>query len=197
MEFLENECYHIYNRGNNKQRIFFRKSNYRFFIKKIKKHIVPYCDIISFNLMPNHFHFMIHANENSVKTKLAGRNRQRRNVLSEGFRILLSSYAQAINKQNGRTGSLFQQNTKSKYVSHIDSIHANTCFHYIHQNPYRARMINKLEDWEFSSFNDYCDVKRKTFVNRELGVKLLGLELESFYEDSYRMLYEYAIQKNY
>ncbi len=193
MQLLKNQLYHIYNRGNNKQRIFFSPANYKYFLKKVKKHIVPYCDILAWCLMPNHFHFMIHTNDLSMQLKRVGG--AKRNVLSEGFRFLLSHYALGINRQNGWCGSLFQQNTKSKYVSKEDLLHARTCFHYIHQNPFRSGMINNLEDWKYSSFHDYCDEKKETFVNRKLAVQLLDLNLSNFYEDSYRMLHEYAVQK--
>ena len=43
MRFFENQLYHIYNRGNNKQRIFFSANNYFYFLRKIKKHIFPVC----------------------------------------------------------------------------------------------------------------------------------------------------------
>jgi len=62
--------------------------------------------------MPNHFHFLIHANQITVETKKV--RHSYKNVLSEGIRNLLQSYAKGINKQNHSTGSLFQQNTKAK-----------------------------------------------------------------------------------
>ena len=65
--------------------------------------------------MPNHFHFLIHANEKTELKKFVGKREE--NIFSENLRILLSSYSQAINNQQGRTGSLFQQNTKQKIGS--------------------------------------------------------------------------------
>src|SRR5688572_456876 len=95
MQFQENEFYHIYNRGNNKQVVFLKDENYLFFLKKVRKYIIPFCDLINYCLMPNHFHFFICTNSNSIKCKLIGG--VKKNVLSEGFRILLSTYSQAIN----------------------------------------------------------------------------------------------------
>jgi putative transposase len=115
MKFEEDNLYHIYNRGNNKQQIFFNAENYLYFLYKMRAYLRPHCDILAYCLMPNHFHFLINTNNQSVITKTVGSFEK--NVLSEGIRILLSSYTQAINKQEKRVGSLFTQNTKCKCLT--------------------------------------------------------------------------------
>lgn len=186
MQFFENELFHIYNRGNNQQQLFFKPENYLFFLKKVRKHILPYCDIMSWCLMPNHFHFLINADNRTVQTKkIAGTER---NVLGEGIRNLLSSYSQAINKQNNTTGSLFQQNTKAKPISKGSNLYDRTCFHYIHQNPLKAKLVSKMEDWEYSSFKNHCGKRNGSLANQELAIRLLALDMSRFYEDSYRII---------
>ncbi len=59
MNFNEKEIYHIYNRGNNSQLIFFEKENYNHFLRLVKKFLLPNCEILAWCLMPNHFHFLI------------------------------------------------------------------------------------------------------------------------------------------
>ena len=186
MEFFKNELYHIYNRGNNRQRIFFKPDNYIFFLKKVRRYILPYCDILSYSLMPNHFHFLIHSDERTIATKTI--RTEAKNVLSEGIRVLLSSYTQAINKQNQFSGSLFQQNTKAKPIVKGGRNYDLTVFHYIHQNPYRANLVARMEDWEYSSFVDYCGKRNGNLCNKELTIKLLGLNMTTFYEDSYKQI---------
>ncbi len=117
MHFIPGELYHIYNRGNNKQLIFFNDDNYQFFLKKIRTHLLPFCDLLAHCLMPTHFHFLIHANENCTGTIRSGLLDI--NLLANSLRVIESSFAQAINKQNKRSGSLFQQNTKSKLLTSI------------------------------------------------------------------------------
>lgn len=186
MQFFENELFHIYNRGNNQQRIFFMPENYLFFLKKARQHIQPHCDILAWCLMPNHFHFLVNSDNRTVQTKtIAGTER---NVLSEGIRNLLSSYSQAVNKQNGTTGSLFQQNTKAKSISKGSNLYDRTCFHYIHQNPMEAKLVSKMEDWEYSSFKDYGGLRNGSLANKELAIRLLDLDMNRFYEDSYRII---------
>ncbi len=59
MKKEEGKYYHIYNRGNNKQKIFFDDENYLFFLSKFKKYLIPNIDVFAYCLMPNHFHFFI------------------------------------------------------------------------------------------------------------------------------------------
>ena len=82
-------------------------------------------DILSYCLMPNHFHFLVLIKENiDIKNFYLS------------YRTFFSSYTQAINKQEKRTGSLFRQNAKMKAIANIE--HGAVCFHYIHQNPLKA-----------------------------------------------------------
>ena len=117
---------------------------------------------------------MIHANENSEKTKKYGNTMV--NSFSENLRTMLSSYTQAINKQENRTGSLFQQNSKLKPINDIfygkisnpNNIgYDYYCFHYIHNNPINSGIVNKNEEWEFSSYQDYLGLRNGTLINKE------------------------------
>jgi REP-associated tyrosine transposase len=184
MVFSQNQLYHVYNRGNNKQRIFFNEHNYIYFLKKVRKFILPYCEILSYCLMPNHFHFLIYAVEQTIRSKIIGG--KEKNVLSEGLRNLLQTYTKGINRQNNSTGSLFQQNTKAKIVSSLD--YGITCLNYIHQNPLKARLVHKIEDWPFCSFPEFIGKREGTLCNKKLAFDILKLNPETFYRDSYRIL---------
>ena len=170
MEFLPKSLYHIYSRGNNQQQIFFSKSNYLFFLDKVKKYIIPHSDLLCYCLMPNHFHFLVCTNE-LVDTA----------AFSNSIRIMLSSYSRAINIQVERTGSLFQQNCKAKEIALFDqqinsynySDYLLVCFNYIHQNPIKAGLVSSLEDWEFSSYKDYIGLRYDTLCNQPLAFDLI------------------------
>jgi len=185
MHLTEGELYHVYNRGNNRQNIFFKRENYSYFIKGIERYLSPCCDILAWCLMPNHFHFLIHANSNSVPIIKDGSFE--RQQFSQGTKQLLSSYTKAINKQEGRTGSLFQQKTKAICVS-ANERHDTTVFHYIHQNPMKARMVKRMEDWEFSSFKDYIGIRKETLCNLNLAKELLNINFNKLYEESYQVI---------
>ena len=121
---------------------------------------------------------------------------------TKDFRILLSSYTRAINKKEGRAGSLFQQNTKAKCLI-TDSLSSQKesyplrCFYYIHQNPLRSGLTDRLEDWEFSSYRDYTGLRNGTLINREFAVELLNLPLDrnEFMEISYSLVPDSIIEK--
>ena len=72
MNIEKGYIYHIYNQGNNSQKIFFNRENYLFFIKKIRKYLLPYCDILSWCLMPNHFYIMVFVKEESLSFERLG-----------------------------------------------------------------------------------------------------------------------------
>lgn len=114
MNIQENNIYHIYNQGNNKQPIFYTYNHYVYFLKKYRQHIHPICDTLAYCLMPNHFHFLIYANPLSVGEKKVGGIVM--TTLAHGFQTLLSGYTTAINKQQNTSGSLFRQRTKAKLI---------------------------------------------------------------------------------
>src|SRR5690606_20490648 len=66
-KFIEDQIYHVFNQGNNRKPIFFDDENYLFFLKKIRKHLLPYTNILCYCLMPNHFHMLIMPNDQASK----------------------------------------------------------------------------------------------------------------------------------
>jgi putative transposase len=186
MQFLDKELYHIHNRGNNRQKLFFKPDNYIYFLNKVRKFLLPHCDILAYCLMPNHFHFLISSDSRTIASRLIGG--KERNVLSEGVRNLLQTYTKGINEQNGTTGSLFQQNTKAKCVSKGSKPYGLSCLHYIHQNPLRAGLVKRMEDWEYASFKDYCNLRNETLCNKEQATRLLDINITTFFKDSYHLI---------
>lgn len=67
MDFTDAHIYHVYNRGNNSQTVFFNRENYLFFLEKLRVHIRPYVDVLAWCLMPNHFHWMIAVNRVEIE----------------------------------------------------------------------------------------------------------------------------------
>jgi hypothetical protein len=52
----------------------------------------------------------------------------------------------------------------------------------------KALLAEKMESWEYSSFRDYYGVRNGTLCNKELAIKLLDLNMTTFYEDFYRII---------
>ena len=181
MHLTSNEFYHIYNRGNNKHPIFFNHENYLFFIKKLRTQLLPVSSIISYCLMPNHFHLIVMAKEAGLieRPTFGGKSMHE---FSYRLGILLSSYSQAINKQNKTIGSLFQQKTRSKHlyenVNGRKESYLEACFFYVHQNPLEAGLVTELNKWPYSSYPDYAGLRNGSLCDKELFYKYSGLKQE-------------------
>ena len=135
----KNHIYHIYNQGNNRQKIFFNRENQLFFLQKMNDYLLPYCDIMAWCLMPNHFHWMVYVRQTELEsvdsqggfqsidkvTQSASRGATqsrtpttpRTTSLNQSIGILLASYTRAINQVNKTSGSLFRQKTKSDCIT--------------------------------------------------------------------------------
>ena len=162
--------------------IFFKEENYLFFLRKVRKELSPCCEVLAYCLMPNHFHLMIVAKDPDI-----GQNK----TLNSGISILLRSYTRAIQLQENFKGSLFQQKTKSKELNkdcEYGINHPAVCMHYIHQNPLKAGLVRRLEDWEYSSFKDYAGLRNGTLCNLELGFQLTGIQKEYLIKESYDVI---------
>ena len=132
MQFEKGHIYHIYNQGNNGQKIFFSRENYLFFLQKMRIYILPYADILSWCLMPNHFHFMVLvkimriclliARDVVAQSEALADINSRRRTFNSSIGIMLRSYTNAINKQQQRTGALFRKKTKAESVTCSDGI---------------------------------------------------------------------------
>jgi putative transposase len=187
MKIRANQLYHIYNQGNNRERIFREKNDYLNFLTKFCEKVLPFCEVMAYCLMPNHFHFLINATQESSKPLKLGNIET--SQLANGFRLCCSSYANDYNKKYNRTGSLFRQKTQAKNLG--DTPNENypfICFQYIHQNPMTAGLVDKMEDWEFSSFRCYNGVVEDVILKKELSFELLGVSRNDFYKESYEVV---------
>jgi putative transposase len=190
MNFIQGNLYHVYNQGNNKQSIFSCDEDYLIFLKAIRKKICPNAELIAYCLMPNHFHFLLYVDERiSAVTKQGDLIID---PLTNGIRKLLSGYARVYNQRYNRTGSLFRQKTKVKCLSNIELITKNInaidyqskCLHYIHQNPLKAGLVLKIEDWEYSSYKDYAGLRNGTLCNKILAAKYCSYDTRTFVQRS-------------
>lgn len=192
--------YHIYNRGNNKQDIFFEEKNYYFFLNLFDKYLSPLVDVYAYCLMPNHFHFLIKVKElvqtsevSKTSDVLEHRGSKKLTPLEKAFKDFFISYSKSINKAYDRTGSLFQAKFKKKEIA--DNSYFTSIIQYIHANPIKAKLCDQYLDYKFSSYNaiisdGYTHVKRaeilEWFGNRDIFVtvhegKKLDIEIVNKY----------------
>ncbi len=95
--------YHIYNRGNNREAIFFAERNYHHFLRLYAKHIMPIADTYAYCLLRNHFHFLVR-----IKT-VAEIQPLKISSPSQQFGNLFNAYTKSMNKVYRRTGSLLEK----------------------------------------------------------------------------------------
>jgi len=137
--------YHVINRARRGQEAFATKEDYNSFIDVIKDtaqifnmRIAAYC------LMPTHYHLL-------VQTPDAN--------LSRCMRHINGVYTQRHNARNGLDGSLFKGRYKSILVD-ADS-YLLELVRYIHRNPLRAGIVDKLNDYSWSSHQGYISKEKK------------------------------------
>lgn len=188
MNIISNETYHIYNQGNNREIIFIDQYDYTYFLTLFKKFVLPKCKVFAYCLMPNHFHFLIHGTGESDKKIKIGNIEL--SALSNAFRLLQSNYATYFNSKHGRTGSLFRQKTKAKPMNGGIEHYGFIAFHYIHQNPLKAGLVSRMEDWPYSSFREYLAHQNDSLCDHGLCFELIGFDRENFLEESYRVIDE-------
>lgn len=168
------EYYHIYNRGNSKQKIFRDKQDYLYFIKLL--HVLnqknnkqlkdqaydvfifhkdnnPLVAVGAYVLMPNHFHILITPTEEGN--------------ISKYMQKVCTGYVMYYNQKYKRSGSLFEGKFKSQYA-HNDK-YLKYLFAYIHLNPVKLidknwkengikniqKTLDFLNSYEYSSYLDY------------------------------------------
>lgn len=182
--FLPDQYYHFYNRGNNRQAVFFERDNYLYFLKGIKKYLLPYVDVPVYCLMPTHYHVV-----GRVKTKTSEvqtSEPQTSEVLktsevlgaevskqvSLAMQKFLISYTKAINKRFSRVGAVFQGQFQAKPIQRYEHL-LNLCV-YIHGNSVKDGLTAQPEDWEFSNYLEWMNLRGGTLVNRQFITENFG-----------------------
>ena len=65
LTFCPGEYYHFYNRGVNRELIYYDDDNYAHFLWNIQRYLMPVANIGAYCLMPNHYHLLIVVKETS------------------------------------------------------------------------------------------------------------------------------------
>jgi putative transposase len=158
LPLVPGEYYHLYNRGANRQKIFFERENYLFFLRRVRTYLIGetqtsevsetsevYTTIVAYCLMPNHFHLLVCPHDDQLSRRM------------QRFTI---SYTKAMNRRYERVGPLFQGQFQAAHVDRNEYLlHLSR---YFHLNPVAAGWAEQPEDWEFSSYRDYVGLRQGT-----------------------------------
>jgi len=160
MHFEPGNIYHIYNRGNNKQRVFLQDENYDFFLRQLNSYFKSAeVNLLVHCLMPNHYHLLVELSKPTGFSNL--------------MRAFTTSYFKSFNKWNSRVGHLFQQEFQPKLIDTDDYL-AHVC-RYIHLNPVQANLVQNPKDWQYSDFTLWISENKKSGSRRvQLRNELIG-----------------------
>ena len=159
-KFESHQFYHVYNRANGIEKLFYRDANYHYFIKLLRKYIYDFAEFHAFCLIPNHFHLLVRCKE--IKNH---------DVLSNQFKKLFTVYSKAINAQESRMGSLFMRPYKRKQVD-TDAYYSEL-LRYIHHNPAKHGVLDDFASYPWSSY-DALISKSSSFLNKQYVLDWFG-----------------------
>jgi putative transposase len=148
--FAAGEYYHIYNRGAGRNLIFFTSANYEYCLGLVKRYLTQSAvAIIAYCLMPNHYHFLLRQESDLPLSKFIG--------------VLFNAYAQAVNKQQTRSGSLFEGRFRHRRIDREEYL-THLC-RYIHLNPVKAQLARQPQDWPYSNYQDWIGLRSGTLLD--------------------------------
>ncbi|ETI89116.1 MAG: hypothetical protein Q607_CBUC00182G0096 [Clostridium butyricum DORA_1] len=172
LEWYPGAMYHVTARGNRRNDIFKEEIDFEFYLNCMEEALNYYKDcyrIISYCLMTNHVHIQIEAKEKPINFYIGRIN---------------NFYAKNFNKKYNFIGHLFQSRynaeiiEKDEYVLEVSR--------YIHLNPVRANIINKPEDYKWSSYCMYIGNKKEEFICSNI--------ILSYFKDNNRELYKEYVE---
>ncbi|MBK9208141.1 MAG: transposase [Anaerolineales bacterium] len=159
--FVPNEYYHIYNRGNNRERICFEETNYLYFLRGLKKYVQPVTTIIAYCLMPNHYHLVVRMKDTEHTSKVPSPL----TPFSRAMKNFLISYTKGINERYSRVGTLFQGMFKAKPIETYSYL-INLCV-YVHANPVKDGLVQDIKDWPYSNYLEWIGERPGSLADNE------------------------------
>ena len=172
--------YHIYNRGNNGNDVFFENENYNYFLRLYAKYIEPIAETYAWCLLKNHFHLLVRIKELSeIKVEeLTYSATEKPKVIdpSRQFSHLFNAYTQALNKRYNRTGSIFERTFERKIVT--SEHYFQQLIFYIHNNPVHHGFVEHINLYPWSSYETIL-TEKKTKLKRKDVIAMYG-DLENF-----------------
>ena len=150
---------HVMARGNGRMTIFKDDRDYRQFIQLLRQAIERYkLECWNYCAMPNHYHVTI---------------RPLQPNLSAALRQLNGRYAKYWNRRYSSVGHVFQGRFKAQIVQ--DDGYALTLSRYVALNPVRAQLVERPEDWRWSSYAATIGLRpTPSFLATDAALALFG-----------------------
>jgi len=166
--------WHIIQRGNNRSVCFHAEQDFQFYLHYLQEFSVKFgCAIHAYVLMTNHVHLLL--------------TPQRPDSASLLMKHLGQRYVQYINRTYQRSGTLWEGRFRSCLTQTEDYVLA--CYRYIELNPVRAAMVNRPQDYRWSSYHSNALGKASSLIVPHEEYLLIDREQESRLE-AYRTLFK-------
>ena len=187
-EFIPDSYYHVYNRGVEKRVIFLDEQDYTVFLGLLKKYLTGERQkdshrhvfknfkgeliLLTYCLMPNHFHLLFYQSTRDAITQL--------------MRRICTGYAMYFNNRYHRVGGLFQGRYKASLIDKDEYLHHIS--RYIHLNP------DNYTSWPYSSLSSYQGNKQRKWLDTDQILGLFDNDRKAYldfvadYEDSKKEL---------
>ena len=138
-KFFKRSYYHVYNRGNNKEKIFKKSTDKSFFVGLLYKYRNETDLVIdTYTVMDNHFHLIIRTGNHPE-------------MLIKFMQKVGTSYAMITNRKYQRIGHIFQGRYNAKYLRYKKDL--KQVRNYIKQNPVKEGLVKKAKDYPWSRFD--------------------------------------------
>jgi putative transposase len=142
---LEHVYYHVVNRGNQKQKVFFEESDFQKYLQILKHYKKRYnFKLFGYCLMPNHVHMILEPKQPSD--------------LARVMQSITQTYSTWFNNKYRKVGHLWQGRFKSMVIQ--KDRYFMECVYYVEANPVRAELISSPLEYRWSSY------KERVFFNK-------------------------------
>lgn len=150
--------HHIIQRGNRRQQTFFAEEDYQVYISLLSEWCNRYSvEIWAYCLMPNHVHLIAVPQDSEGLKRAIGETHRR--------------YTRHINFQRGWRGYLWQ----GRFGSYLmDETHLLTAARYIEMNPVAAKIVNRPEQYRWSSARAHLEGRDDSLVKVAPLLEMVG-----------------------
>jgi REP element-mobilizing transposase RayT len=159
--FEADHVFHLYNRGNNRERLFYSPGDYQVFLDYYGAYPGTLADTYSYCLIPNHFHFLIRIKMESDEREFVRR-----------MRIWLIKYAMYINRSKNRRGHLFTRPINRIKVT--DETYLKHLVRYIHLNPVKHGLKFTHQNYPYSSYREFLAKDHNGIVSKKETLELFN-----------------------
>ena len=143
-------CYHVLNRGNARQQVFHKDADYAAFLRlldeaqdRLPMRVLSYC------LMPNHFHFVLWPREDGE--------------LSRWMQWVQTTHVRRYHEHHHTSGHVWQGRFKAFPIQEDE--HLLTVLRYVERNPFRAGIVPQAAAWSWSSLQLHAQAERPAWYS--------------------------------